>query len=209
MKLKTILFIILFSSIYSVAFSKNIVKHFEDMPAKQILHLDANMRRLMVKMYFENPDDCAISNFFGGKSQILFVDTLHNHLQLQISEESRLEMKLVSLPDQSQAIAVIRTVCAPICHSYIQFYTNYWKTINPVVLPKICASNWITDNTVQFDGRSINDFIVASFIEMTFQSDSDSIIFRNNSLKYLSEADKMFIDDYFSKEDIVVKLTDL
>lgn len=208
MKLKTILFIILFSSIYSVAFSKNIVKHFEDMPAKQILHLDANMRRLMVKMYFENPDDCAITNFFGGKSQILFVDTLNNHLQLQISEESRLEMKLVSLPDQSQAIAVIRTVCAPICHSYIQFYTNYWKTINPIVLPKICASNWITDNTVQFDGRSINDFIVASFVEISFHPDSDKIIYKNNSLEYLNEEEKILVNEYFREEDIVVELTD-
>ncbi len=210
MKIKYLLVLFVFGFTNTLVFAKNIVKHFEDMPANQMIHLDANTRSIMLKMYYENPDECEVDNYFMGKSQILYADTVRNQLKLKLSDDSFMEMKLYQFENGDEVIAIIRTLCSPICHSYIQYYSPKWKSVDTLALPKFYALDWVKDKTVKIKEQKIADFVLTSFIEMSFDLETDDILIKNNSLEYLSQEDKSLVDEYFDKniKQAQIKLLD-
>ena len=50
-----------------------------------------------------------------------------DYMQLQMTENSTLEMKLLPLNDSVKVVCMVKTVCALACDSNIHFYSSDWK----------------------------------------------------------------------------------
>ena len=50
-----------------------------------------------------------------------------DYMQLQMTENSTLEMKLLPLNDSVKVVCMVKTVCASACDSNIHFYSSDWK----------------------------------------------------------------------------------
>lgn len=52
-----------------------------------------------------------------------------DYLLLQMTSQSTVEMKLLSVNDSAKVVCVVRTVCAPVCDSAVEFYDISWKRL--------------------------------------------------------------------------------
>ena len=52
-----------------------------------------------------------------------------DYLQMQLTEVSTLELKLLPLKDSVQVICMVRTVCASACDSEVRFFGTDWKEL--------------------------------------------------------------------------------
>jgi len=92
-------------------------------------------------------------------------------------------------------LAVIRTVCAPVCQSAIEFYDTTWKPISlQFTLPK--AIEWINKtkvNSANLDLYWVERVLQDSFVSLSFDPKKGIIIAKNNSVDFMSDEDRKLI----------------
>ena len=74
--------------------------------------LDSNMKAI-------------VKNRFGKAAEMKMLTS--DYVQMQISEASTLEMKLLPVNDSTKVVCMVKTVCASACDSSIRFYTSDWS----------------------------------------------------------------------------------
>lgn len=79
--------------------------------------LDSNMRAV-------------IKNKLGNESEM--TDLTEDYARIRMTSQSTWEMKLLPLNDSVKVICTVSTVCAPVCDSYVRFYTTDWEEISAV-----------------------------------------------------------------------------
>jgi hypothetical protein len=82
-----------------------------------------------------NKEDCidflasdmkaVVKNRFGNVAEMKVLTD--DYVQMQISEVSTLEMKLLPVNDSTRVVCMVRTVCASACDSSIRFYSSDWS----------------------------------------------------------------------------------
>lgn len=176
------------------ASSKNITDYFFDMPAYLLPSLESSYRLELTENKLTRDVD-TIQNKFGTTVRLLSLDTIQNHIRLQTTSNTRFEMQLFKLKNDT-VIGIINTVCGPICSSYIRFYDREWKS-QPITLPAMTANDWLKSGDEIVDGVKITDMVQTSFIEYTFNPKNESIEVKNNSLDFLDLNDKALLESYF------------
>lgn len=76
--------------------------------------LDSNMKA-EVKNRFDQPSE--------------MTRLTKDYIAVQLSPQSRFEMKMLPVTDSTCVICTIRTVCSKACDSHIQFYANDWTPL--------------------------------------------------------------------------------
>ena len=90
-------------------------------------------------------------------------------------------------------IGIIRTVCAPVCNSSIDFFNNGWQHLKSnFKIPD--ASYWLEEKKLKQspDSNSLSavQFRSMNFVSYRFDALKRKIIVQNNNLDYLTEEDK-------------------
>jgi hypothetical protein len=151
--------------------------------------------RLEVLEYYKAGQIDSTNNRFGNKVQVLTLDTINKLLVVKNSASSTFEMKLLQLADSAWAIGIIRTVCAPICISSLEFYDTSWKKIKvPVVIPN--AIDWLNKKVEipeNIDVEWINNVLEDSFVSFSFDAYTQDIVVQNNSLEFQSEENRKIL----------------
>lgn len=151
--------------------------------------------RLEVLEYYKAGQIDSTNNRFGNKVQVLTLDTINKLVVVKNSASSIFEMKILQLADSTWAIGIIRTVCAPICSSSLEFYDTSWKKIKvPVVIPK--AIDWINKKVEipeNIDVEWINNTLEDSFVSYSFDANTHDIVVQNNSLEFQSEENRKIL----------------
>ncbi|MBP3679485.1 MAG: DUF3256 family protein, partial [Bacteroidaceae bacterium] len=66
-----------------------------------------------------------IKNRFDKSSEMKVLT--EDYLQMQMTENSTLEMKLLPINDSIKIVCIVKTVCSSACDSEIRFYDTNWK----------------------------------------------------------------------------------
>ena len=173
--------------------AQNIEKYYVNMPDALNPTL-SKQNRLELLEYHKAKQGDSIANRFGNKAYLISFDTINQRIVIKNTVSSTFEMKVMRI-DTTQTIAIIRTVCAPICQSTVEFYDTAWT---PVLLqftmPK--AIDWL--NQKGFDGQNVDrqwveNVLESSFITLSFDPIKPEIIAKNNSLEFINEIDKKLI----------------
>ena len=180
--------------------AQTIDSYFVDMPAIILPGLSSSMR-LELTEYYKSERRDSIRNQFGYNVHLLALDTVNGYISLQTASNARFEMKTLLRNDTSVVLVVIRTVCGPVCSSYIHFYDKGWNKVQ-LDFPKLSNLDWLKNPEEMVNGEKVENILRTSFIELTINPLDNTVEARNNSVEYLSLEDKKLIEQ-FMKNNIV------
>ena len=179
--------------------SQNIERHFVEMP--NVLNPIVNrQQRFELLEFFKAEMGDSITNRFGTQTRMLVLDTLNNHILVQNTEISTFEMKMI-VERNDTIIGIIRTVCAPICQSTIDFYNTRWEKRNDITVTFPEAVDWINKEKLSesaLNPENVRNALSTSFISLSFFIPSpNSRIYEinatNNSLEFLDEKERKLL----------------
>ena len=174
--------------------ARNIEKYYVNMPDALNPTL-SKQNRLELLEYHKAKQGDSIANRFGNKAYLVSFDTINQRIVVKNTVSSTFEMKVMNLNDTIQTIAIIRTVCSPICQSSIEFYDTAWTPVSlRFTMPK--AIDWLNEKS--FDGQNIDrqwvqNVLESCFISLSFDPVKPEIIAKNNSLEFVNEIDRKLI----------------
>jgi len=169
--------------------------------------LSRNQRMELLEFYKAEMSD-SITNRFGTQSRLLFLDAENNHLLIQNTEISTIELKLI--PHRNDTIiTIIRTVCSAICQSSIDFFNMQWQPRTDVFFDFPVATDWIIKEQVEassFDMQILKNSLKTSFISLSFMQGTNNIIATNHSLLFLDYSAQQQVSPLLCNEDLIFQL---
>lgn len=155
----------------------------------------SKQNRLELVEYYKSGHGDSIANRFGKSAHLLTLDSLNSFVQVKNTSSSSFAMKVLRLDDNKPVLGIIRTVCAPVCQSVIEFYDTTWKPmLLQFILPK--AIEWVNKTKVDsadLDMRWVESVLQNSFVSLSFDSVTGAIIAKNNSTDFMSDEDRKLI----------------
>lgn len=133
-----------------------------------------------------------------------------DYLLLQMTSQSTVEMKLLSVNDSAKVVCVVRTVCAPVCDSAVEFYDISWKrlkTADYIACPPVDS---FFRNPAQTDlpYQLLREKADVDLIKASLSVERAVIRFEYTTPDYLSEDDREKIRPYLRKDPLVYSWTD-
>lgn len=168
----------------------------------------SRQNRLELIEYHKAHQSDSVTNRFGNQAHLLTLDSLNNRIVVKNTSSSIFEMKIFQLEDSSTVIGVIRTVCAPVCLSNVEFYDTAWNLI-PLQFTMPKAIEWVDEKNVsvdKVDGRWLKNTMEVSFVSLGFSDKGQLIVAKNNTLDFLSEADRKIVSPFVIDKPILFKL---
>lgn len=188
--------------------SQNIQNVYLGMPDDLSPTLSSQQRHELMEYFKVNQSD-KIENRFGTESQILVLDTINQHIVVQSTSISTQDILLFYTADSLALVGVINTVCAPICHSNIQFYDTIWKKVSVMFnLPQ--SIDWLNPDSVSasfIDKDWIGKVLENNFIKLKFDSAAKTIVAENQILEFLSDENKKELEPLLSVEPFIYRFS--
>ena len=203
---------LIISSLFIVQslFSQSIEELYVKMP--DILNPTlSSQNRLELLEYHKAHQSDSTANRFGNQAYLMVMDTLNERIIVKNTPTSTFEMKINYLTDSIPYIGIIKTICAPICQSTIEFYDTAWNVI-PLKFEMPKAYEWLNDRDIPADKIDLDwvrKTIGISFVSLNFANENNVIFAKNNSLDFLNEADKKTIRPFVSDSLFRYKLDKL
>lgn len=148
----------------------------------------------------------SIANRFGRQAHMTVLDTLHQRLVVRNTATSTLELKLLAHGGDT-AVALVRTVCTPLCHSALQLYDTRWQPLPAApALPR--SADWLDEERAARHGAdtaNLRRMLAADFVSLTFADTGDTLVARNHILDYLSEDDRELVQPYLKEGEIKIQ----
>lgn len=197
------LIIVMFLAVQLIQ-AKNIEHIFITMPDLVNPVLSRQGRFELVEYYKAGMGD-SITNNFDRQSHLVVMDTTTNYIKIRNTDISTFEMKIF-VEGKDSVIGVIRTIQHPLWQSMIDFYNMDWSPSTvKFEMPK--AIDWV-DEDKKGDKDAVYQSIIKNllsvdFISLSFDASADAIIAQSNSLEYLSEADKNFVQVYVNSTPFI------
>lgn len=151
----------------------------------------------------------SIANRFGRQAHMTVLDTLHHRIVVRNTATSTLELKLLAHGGDT-AVALVRTVCTPLCHSALQLYDTRWRALPAPALPR--SADWLDEERAARDGLhvpNLRHLLAADFVSLTFADTGDTLVARNHILDYLSGEDRERVRPYLKEEAIALPASTL
>lgn len=134
----------------------------------------------------------SIANRFGKQTHLEVLDTLNHRLVVRNTDVSTLEMKLLVQPGDT-LIALIRTVCVPVCRSVMKVYDTRWNERADVYVPVPRSVEWLDEAKVRQAGLEVQNFrnmLTADFVTLAFDTTGQMLCARNHIMDYLEKAER-------------------
>lgn len=126
--MKQILYFILCIVLAAPLQAQEVRKAFVNMP-DSILPILTKVNRADCIDFLDSNMRAEVKNRFDQQSEMTRLTT--DYIAMQLSPQSRFEMKILPITDTTHVICTIRTVCSKACDSQLQFYTSDWAPLNP------------------------------------------------------------------------------
>jgi hypothetical protein len=187
--------------------SQTIEDRYVNMP--DILNPTLSRRnRLELIEYHKAHQSDSVANRFGNQAHLLTLDSLNDRIVVKNTLSSIFEMKILQLEDSSTVIGVIRTVCAPVCLSNVEFYDTAWNMIPlQFAMPKAVA--WLDEKSIsvdKIDVQWLRNTLEVGFVSLSFSDKNQLVVARNNTLDFLSEADRKIVSPFVFDKPMLFKL---
>jgi hypothetical protein len=183
--------------------AQNIEKIYVDMP--DVLNpVLSKQNRLELLEYHKAGQGDSVLNRFGKQSHLVTLDTLNNLLVIKNTASSIFELKIFRWNENEKVFGIIRTLCAPVCHSTVEFYNSGWNSISmQFSAPK--TIQWLNEKKISesaIDVVWVKNVLNNNFIELSFSRENDAIIAQNNTLQFLSENERKQISPLLNHKPI-------
>ena len=130
-----------------------------------------------------------------------------DYLQIQ-ERKSSLEIFVLPMVNDSKVVGLIRTACAPVCDSYLSFYTINWKQLNTNVFITPAGENRFIKDGVDLDGQEVRDALIPldiSLMQFQYNPDTRELLQYYNTPQYLSSEDREKAAPYLKDTPVIFK----
>ncbi len=195
--MKQYILLLLFSCITFLGFGQTIDKVFQTMPEELLpAFSEANKTMLLV--------DSSLSVIPYPLGEIERLDYSDTFLSLRTSKVGTMQIKLLSLVNNTKIVALINTVCSKVCDSDVRFFTEEWEEIDKNNLLPTLPPNIFFDKTKletpEFKWAVSHIDIYP--LNFQFTKGSDDLEVKLDIAKHLSEQDLKKITPFLDKESI-------
>lgn len=150
-----------------------------------------------------------IKNRFDKSSEMKVLT--EDYLQMQMTENSTLEMKLFPVNDSVKIVCMVKTVCSSACDSEIRFYDTSWKKEFPksdyLQLPAP-QTFYLPTDTVSSEVELIKRKADMHVMKAVLSKDDSSLSFIYTTPEYLNQEDREKLSPYLRKEAVVYRWKD-
>lgn len=150
-----------------------------------------------------------IKNRFDKSSEMKVLT--EDYLQMQMTENSTLEMKLFPVNDSVKIVCMVKTVCSSACDSEIRFYDTNWKKEFPksdyLQLPAP-QTFYLPTDTVSSEVELIKRKADMHVMKAVLSKDDSSLSFIYTTPDYLNQEDREKLSPYLRKEAVVYRWKD-
>ena len=168
----------------------------------------SSQNRLELLEYHKAHQSDSTANRFGNKAYLMVMDTLNERIVVKNTPTSTFEMKINYFKDSIPYIGIIKTICAPICQSTVEFFDTAWNVIPlQFVMPK--AYEWLINKDIptdKIDSDWVKKTLGISFVTLSFANESNVIFAKNNTLDFLSDTDRTLIKPFVTDSVFNYKL---
>lgn len=106
--------------------SAEIEKIFTSMPDSMIPQLEEPWRKDLIALH-KSGKEARLQNLMNGYSKL--EEMTDDFIAIQVTERSRIEIKLLPLINNTHIVCLIRTAYGPVPDSQLSFYTTDWEPI--------------------------------------------------------------------------------
>lgn len=118
--------LLLFLCFSLIAQANSVEKVFVSMPDSLIPQLEEPWRKDLIGLY-KSGKEARLENLMEGKSKL--EKLTDDFIAVQVTERSRIEIKLLPLINNTHVVCLVQTVFGPTADSRISFYTTEWEPI--------------------------------------------------------------------------------
>jgi len=164
--------------------------------------------RLELLEYHKAHQSDSVANRFGNQTHLVSLDSLNQRIVVRNTASSTFEMKILSLEDSTKIIGIIRSVCAPVCLSTVEFYDTAWNAM-PIQFTMPKAIEWMDEKSIpthEIDLQWVRNVMDVSFVSLSFSVQGQSLVAKNNTMDFLSEQDRKLLNPYVVKKTISFSL---
>ena len=131
-----------------------------------------------------------------------------DYLQIQMTESSALELKLLPLNDTTKVVCMIRTFCTSACDSKVRFYTSDWKEeldAGTFLQQPSGDAFFLPGDTLTEEGALLRRKADMHLMKASLSKDDASITFVYTTPDYLNKEDREKLMPYLRQEPIVFR----
>ena len=143
-----------------------------------------------------------VKNRFNNTSELKVLTK--DYLELQLTSQSSVEMKLLPMNDSVKVVCMVHTVCGPVCDSEITFYDTQWKQLpskNFITLPEVDRFYYLNTNEESY--ATVRKAADMYLMKANLSSEASTLTFIYTTPEYLSKEDREKLELYLRKEPIV------
>lgn len=188
--MKRIIFSILLSLFALGVGAQEMDALFVSMPDSNIPQLENAWRKDLVDLY-KSGKEAKLKNTMNGFSTLKKLTS--DYLLLEVTERSRIEIKLLPLVNNTNVVCFVRTVSGPVADSRVDFFTTEWAPLDASDLFTPVSADWFIKEDAD---RGSTDFLSATsrldmdLIEYRLSPDSLTLTATYNTPLYLSKEDR-------------------
>ena len=169
---------------------------FLKLPEAVFLPLSTSDRMDLIGLYNKVGEKATVKNRFEDSCSIIRLTD--NYIKIQTGKNT-MELFLLPMINDSKIIGLLQTVCAPVCDSYLEFYTTAWKKLaTPLFISLAGKNDFLKDGIHPEEERIKNALIPLDISLMQLHYDPENMELRQyyRTPDYLSETDRSTVMPY-------------
>lgn len=163
---------------------------FVAMPDGEIPQLESAWRKDLVDLY-NSGKEARLKNTMNGFSALNKLT--QDYLLLQVTERSTIEIKLLPLVNNTKVICMVKTVCAPVADSRVEFFTTEWEPLDASDMFAPVAPDWFIREDADRNSAAFLDAVSRLDMDLTeyrLSPDSLTLTATYTTPQYLSREDR-------------------
>lgn len=189
MKPAIIFTIVLFSLTVQRIKGQTASELFAGMPESELLPLTISDRLDLIDLY-KAGQKAVVKNSYDDSCSVIRLT--NDYIEVQVGN-STTELFLLPMINDSKIVGLIQTVCAPVCDSYLDFYTIAWKKLTPSIFVTLAGPNDFLKEGINQEDEEVKNALIPLDIVLSrlhYDPDKQELQQYYTTPDYLSEKDK-------------------
>ena len=162
---------------------------------ESLLPLHVSDRASLINRY-KADEKATVENYFGDSCSILRLTD--DYIQIKTGK-STMELFLLPMINDSKIVGLIQTVCAPVCDSYLEFYTTAWKKLDTSVFIFLADKYDFLNDEVSLEEEKVTNALIPldiPLMQLHYEPEKQELYQSYTTPDYLSEDDRDKVISY-------------
>ena len=198
MKQKIVFTILLIGVAFHLIKGQTVSELFINLPEPALLTLTVSNRMDLIDLY-KAGEKATVKNSFSDSCSI--INLTDDYIQIQTGKNI-IELFILPMINDSKIIGLIQTVCAPVCDSYIEFYTTAWRKLSTPVFITFAGKFDFLKEGINPEDENVKNALIPldiSLMKLHFEPEKQELQQFYTTPDYLSETDRDKVKLYLTE----------